>query len=179
VHWAHPTYRQLLRRLDPLLEEGSTSCLLQLSCVEKTQEIGLFLGKILQELFPREKAAAVIALKGDMGAGKTTLVKSLAQGLGLDPAQVQSPTFTYLQPHGSPPFLFHFDLYRLKSAQDFFTMGFDETFYQNGVVCIEWAERLENLLPPYYLQAKLEHIATPGQAPGRQLTLTIAQGDLC
>lgn len=84
----------------------------------------------------------VIALSGDLGAGKTAFVRGLARGLALDPAEVSSPTFALVHEHrgGRLP-LFHVDLYRLTSA-DAEDLGLDELGVKDGVLAIEWPERL-------------------------------------
>jgi len=88
------------------------------------------------------KQNSVLALKGGLGAGKTTFVQGLLQGLGIQDT-AQSPTFTYLQIYEN---VFHFDLYRLKNEQDFVLLGFEE-FLMGGITVIEWPERIPNLLP--------------------------------
>lgn len=88
---------------------------------------------------------SVLALSGDLGAGKTTFVQGLAEGLGVqDP--VQSPTFVLLNIYQNR--LFHFDLYRLKQPSDFTSLGFEEYFQSGGICAIEWPDRIQGLLPP-------------------------------
>jgi tRNA threonylcarbamoyladenosine biosynthesis protein TsaE len=88
------------------------------------------------------EAGAVLLLSGDLGAGKTAFVKGLAQGLGLDPDEVTSPTFTLVHEYrgGRLP-LIHVDLYRLERAE-FDEIGLDPELAERGVVAVEWAERL-------------------------------------
>ncbi|PIS02635.1 MAG: tRNA (adenosine(37)-N6)-threonylcarbamoyltransferase complex ATPase subunit type 1 TsaE [Chlamydiae bacterium CG10_big_fil_rev_8_21_14_0_10_42_34] len=85
----------------------------------------------------------VIALSGDLGAGKTTFVQGLAQGLGIS-EPIQSPTFVLLNLYEG---LCHFDLYRLKNSKDFTSLGFEEYFEGKGICAIEWPDRIENILP--------------------------------
>jgi tRNA threonylcarbamoyladenosine biosynthesis protein TsaE len=93
------------------------------------------------------RAGEVLALCGDLGAGKTQFVKGLAAGLGIA-AEVTSPTFTLLHeyPGGRLP-VFHFDLYRLESEDELLRIGFDDYLEAGGVLAIEWAEKFPALLP--------------------------------
>ncbi len=101
----------------------------------------------------------MLALSGELGAGKTVLAKGVAAGLGLDPADVASPTFIILREHygGRMP-LFHLDLYRLE-GQDLGTTGWEETLEGGGITVIEWPDRAGASLPEDRLDIRLEHIA--------------------
>ncbi len=86
----------------------------------------------------------VIALSGDLGAGKTQFVRGLARGLEI-PARVHSPTFTLVNEYGGGRLkLFHLDLYRLETPQQILSAGIEEFLQPDGVAVIEWAERLAN-----------------------------------
>lgn len=93
-------------------------------------------------------SGTVLALRGDLGAGKTHFVKGVAAGLGADPEEVTSPTFTLVHEYigGRMP-VFHFDLYRLESADEVLRIGLDDYLAENGVVIIEWADKFPELLP--------------------------------
>jgi tRNA threonylcarbamoyladenosine biosynthesis protein TsaE len=97
---------------------------------------------IARSLAAELTAGAIILLSGDLGAGKTAFVKGLAEGLGIDPADVTSPTFTLVHEHrgGRLP-LTHVDLYRLDRA-DLDELGLDLDAALEGVLAVEWAERL-------------------------------------
>jgi len=102
---------------------------------------------IAREFAATLKSGDVVLLAGDLGAGKTTFVKGLAAGLGIDPAEVSSPTFTLLHEYrGGRLTLYHADLYRLDNTatED---LGLEETGVRDGVLAIEWPDRLTHDLP--------------------------------
>jgi tRNA threonylcarbamoyladenosine biosynthesis protein TsaE len=101
------------------------------------------------------QAGDLILLQGGLGAGKTTFVQGLAQGLGVR-EPVTSPTFTLIHHYsgGRLP-LFHFDLYRLEGEQEIADLGFEEYLEQRGVIVVEWAERLGSLTPSEYLRVNI------------------------
>lgn len=115
------------------------------------------LGRTLADRLP---PGSVVALYGDLGTGKTHLVKGIADGLGLDPATVRSPTFTILHTYdeGRRP-LHHFDAYRVQSPDEFIELGFEEYVNdETGLTCIEWADRVARTLPPDVLRLALTHV---------------------
>ncbi len=90
----------------------------------------------------------IFAFYGSMGAGKTTFIKSICENLGIKDV-INSPTFAiineYSLPNGKP--IFHFDFYRLKTAEEAFDLGYEEYFYSGNKCFIEWPEKIESLLP--------------------------------
>ena len=105
------------------------------SSADETFALALRIGEQL-------KGGEVFLLKGDLGAGKTVFASGLAAGLGIDPADVTSPTFTLVNSHEGRLRLFHVDLYRLERADDL-GLGLEEIFdNEESVVVVEWAERL-------------------------------------
>ncbi len=107
---------------------------------EDTKAFGIELAKSLEP-------NSVIALIGDLGTGKTTLTKYIAEGLGIA-EMITSPTFTIVCEYhsGRIPF-YHFDVYRLGDSEDLFETGVEEYFYAGGVCVIEWADQIAEILP--------------------------------
>lgn len=91
----------------------------------------------------------VILFNGEMGVGKTTFIKVLAQKLGVTDA-TSSPTFSLVNEYQLPnnQYFYHFDVYRLKNETEALDMGIDEYLYSGNWCCIEWAEKIPNLIPP-------------------------------
>jgi tRNA threonylcarbamoyladenosine biosynthesis protein TsaE len=111
----------------------------------------------------------VVLLYGELGAGKTAFVRGLAEGLGVDPAEVSSPTFTLIQEYrgGRLP-LFHVDLYRLNDPREIEDLGLDEVA-DDGVLAIEWAEKLPRQ-PANAIVVRIEH----GDGDSRTITVSEA-----
>ncbi len=103
------------------------------------------------------RAGDVLALVGDLGTGKTTLTGYIARGLGIT-EMITSPTFTVVKEYysGRLP-LYHFDVYRIEDADDAFERGIEEYFYRGGVCVVEWAEKIEELLPGNTKVIFMEH----------------------
>ncbi len=84
----------------------------------------------------------VLAMYGDLGAGKTALVRGLARGMGID-ARVSSPTFTIVNEYQGARTLIHFDMYRLQSAEELFDIGWEDYIARGAVCAVEWSENVE------------------------------------
>ena len=106
------------------------------------------------------RGGEVIALCGDLGAGKTHLAKGLAEGLGCDPEEVTSPTFTLVHEYqgGRMP-IFHFDFYRLDSDDEALGLGLDDYLGAGGLVLIEWADKFPQILPANTRWFRLEELS--------------------
>lgn len=99
------------------------------------------------ELAANVRPGTIIALRGDLGAGKTTLTKAIAKGLGIDD-MITSPTFNIVREYTSGRIpLYHFDVYRIGEPEEMYDLGYEEYFYGNGVCVIEWADLIAELLP--------------------------------
>jgi tRNA threonylcarbamoyladenosine biosynthesis protein TsaE len=88
----------------------------------------------------------VVALTGELGAGKTVFAKGIAGALKVE-GEVTSPTFTLINEHRGEATLYHMDLYRLNSLQEMLDIGVEEYFYGDGICLVEWAEKMEEYLP--------------------------------
>lgn len=129
---------------------------------EATQAIGSRLGQSLQ-------AGDIVLLTGPLGAGKTCLTRGLAQGLGLVPDSVLSPTFQLVRElHGGRLSLYHLDLYRLSTVQEVARLGLEQYFDADGVSVVEWPERLGPLTPKGAWEVVLE----PQDNGDRLITVT-------
>jgi tRNA threonylcarbamoyl adenosine modification protein YjeE len=126
------------------------------------------------DLAARLQPGDCVALEGEMGAGKTTLVRSLVQALGGNPRDVSSPTFTLLNIYDTPRCkVFHLDAYRVSGADDFEAIGFEELLDQSGIVLVEWPSVVEDLIPASAVRVK---IAVAGES-GRAFTLDCVGSD--
>jgi len=118
--------------------------------LDGTEALGLKLGALL---FP----GAVVALIGQLGAGKTHFVRAVAEGLGVrNPAAVNSPTFVLIQEYPAHLPIYHFDAYRLKTSREFAELGVEEYFHGDGVCLIEWADLVMEVLPAERLEIRIE-----------------------
>lgn len=115
------------------------------------------------DLAQRLKPGDVLALIGDLGTGKTTLTRYIAEGLGVT-EQVTSPTFTIVREYTSGRIpLYHFDVYRISGGDALFETGAEEYFYAGGVCVIEWADRIAEVLPDETLCIFMEYGEKEGE----------------
>ena len=99
---------------------------------------------------------SVIAMFGGMGMGKTAFTRGLAEGLGIDPKNVSSPTFAIVHEYIGQRTLYHFDMYRIESWDDLYSTGFFDYLDSSGVIAVEWSENIENALPDRYIKIAFE-----------------------
>jgi tRNA threonylcarbamoyladenosine biosynthesis protein TsaE len=112
---------------------------------------------------------AVVALFGDLGAGKTRFVQGICEGLGIT-GHVASPTFTIVHEYAAGTLaVFHFDWYRIRSIDELIDLGFDEYLRSDAICMIEWAEKAEALLPYQRFDVAIRLGATPDE---REVTIT-------
>jgi tRNA threonylcarbamoyladenosine biosynthesis protein TsaE len=109
-----------------------------------------------QQLAQHLPPGSVVALSGTLGAGKTRLVQAIAAACGVDPADVTSPTFVLCREYHGTRTIYHLDAYRLKDEDEFLELGPEEMFASDGLVFIEWAERVASYLPAACVEITLE-----------------------
>jgi len=126
--------------------------------------------RVAAEVAALLKPGTVLALRGDLGAGKTTFVQGLGFALGVK-RPVTSPTFTLCTEYPTARFLFvHMDLYRLNGPDDLLTIGFPEYLETGAVVAVEWPERAGDLIPP---DAVHVHFALTDEAETRRIDVSV------
>jgi tRNA threonylcarbamoyladenosine biosynthesis protein TsaE len=113
-----------------------------------------------REIGAKLKAPVLILLSGDLGAGKTTLTKGIAAGLGAAREDdVTSPTFTLVHKYEGGTRVYHVDLYRIDDLHDFETLGLEDIFSEQAVVIVEWPDRLRLRTDWPIVRIRLEHVA--------------------
>jgi tRNA threonylcarbamoyladenosine biosynthesis protein TsaE len=110
------------------------------------------LGAALAEVLP---GGSTVALCGTLGAGKTRLVQAVAEALGIERRTVSSPTFVLIQEYAGRRMIYHLDAYRLKDLDEFLALGPEEYFESDGLVLVEWADRVAEGLPEAYLEIEI------------------------
>lgn len=132
----------------PILKAGELDMISH--SAEQSQRLGMRLGSLLQ-------AGDIICLIGDMGAGKTVFSSGIGKGWGAT-TPITSPTFNLVHQHNRPQDkqkLYHLDCYRLRGSEDTDSIGLDDILDSHGVVILEWAERIERVLPKEHLWVEI------------------------
>ena len=127
---------------------------------KETEAIGEQFGR-------RVKDGTVVAMYGDLGAGKTAFVRGMARGMGID-TRVSSPTFTIVNEYLGDRTLIHFDMYRLGSADELFDIGWEDYLNRGAVLAVEWSENVADALPS---DAIIVHIARGEKDTERIITV--------
>ena len=141
--------------------------------VEETVEIGR---KIAASFAKNGITEGFLSLYGEMGVGKTAFVRGFASAFGI--TGVKSPTYTMVNEYrGGGISLFHFDLYRIESEDDLYSIGFDDYPARGGFCLTEWSENVENALPPDRLRLSIARVE--GDENARLLTLTVPEHFPC
>ncbi len=115
---------------------------------EETIDLGKRLGAVLTK-------GAIIGFFGDLGSGKTTMIKGIAQGLGVKDL-VKSPSFVIVTEYQGRFPVYHIDLYRIAKTDELLEIGFEQYLYGDGVALVEWAERARDLLPTKTIKVQIE-----------------------
>jgi tRNA threonylcarbamoyladenosine biosynthesis protein TsaE len=123
------------------IDETASRITLTSEGADETRRIGQIIGRFLQK-------GDIIALIGELGSGKTCITQGIARGINVpENYYVTSPTFTLINEYPGRIPLYHLDIYRLSGSQDLIDMGYEEYFYGDGVIIIEWAEKIIDILP--------------------------------
>lgn len=118
---------------------------------EETTNIGRRIAEMLSY-------GTVVALYGELGTGKTQLIKGICSGLGYPSERVHSPTFTIVNEYAAPSGpIYHFDAYRVEHLGEFYDLGYEDYFFGAGICLVEWADRVEPLIPAEALRLNLLH----------------------
>jgi len=117
------------------------SLAIELASEDDTERLGRAIALLVEP-------GVVIGLVGPLGAGKTRLVRAIAEAQGVDPTAISSPTFVLIHEYEGRLPIYHFDAYRLETPQAFEDLGVSEYFGLGGLCLVEWADRVRGLLPP-------------------------------
>lgn len=114
------------------------------------------LPEVADALLDALNGRTVVALRGEMGAGKTTLIRAVADALGVED-QVTSPTFALVNQYegANGERLFHFDFYRIDDEREAFDLGYEEYFYSGDLCLVEWPEKIERLMPDEVVEVRI------------------------
>lgn len=135
-----------------MIDETVSSLTLTSEGADETINIGQIIGRFLQK-------GDIVALVGELGSGKTCITQGIARGLNVPESYyITSPTFTLINEYPGRIPLYHLDIYRLSGSQDLIDMGYEEYFYGDGIIVIEWAEKIRNILPDGTLFINLMYV---------------------
>jgi tRNA threonylcarbamoyladenosine biosynthesis protein TsaE len=131
----------------------AASCRFDAPDEQATARLGALLAEVLEP-------GIVVALIGNLGAGKTRLVRAVAEAAGVDRREINSPTFVLVHEYEGRFPIYHFDTYRLSDEREFASLGVDEYFAGEGICFVEWADRVAGLIPADHLRIE---ISTTGE----------------
>lgn len=129
----------------PAESSPAAACLFVAPDEQTTERLGALLADVLEP-------GTVVALVGNLGAGKTRLVRAVAEAAGVDRREINSPTFVLVHEYDGRWPIYHFDTYRLHDTSEFLELGADEYFHSAGVCFVEWADRVTSVLPGDHLR---------------------------
>ena len=111
------------------------------------------------EFCDKISSGSIIGLSGELGTGKTHFIKGIVKGLGGDPEQVDSPTFSIINEYWARLPVYHMDCYRLESEEEASVIGMEAYFEGSGICLVEWPERIKGLLPATTIWVRLTHVS--------------------
>jgi tRNA threonylcarbamoyladenosine biosynthesis protein TsaE len=123
-------------------------CIILVSKEEDTIKVGEGIGRLL-------KPGDIVALIGELGAGKTVLVKGIARGLNVK-EEPNSPTFVIMNAYEGRIPLYHFDLYRISGVNEIEGIGYEDYFFGDGITVVEWADRIEEIFPEHTIKIEIK-----------------------
>lgn len=139
----------------------SVQCTFRTNSPDETQQIASNLARFI-------KPGDVLAFYGDLASGKTTFIQGFGQQLNaIEP--INSPTFTLINEYNGDIKIYHFDCYRLNSSDELFDIGYEEYFYGDGVTVVEWAEKVEEVIPKDAFQLYFKHLFNAEES--REITI--------
>jgi tRNA threonylcarbamoyladenosine biosynthesis protein TsaE len=128
--------------------EGVLQALFDSKNEEQTLSLGRKIGRNLSR-------GDVVAIKGELGAGKSVIVRGICQGLGIS-QRTRSPSFTFMNRYRGPVDVYHVDLYRIERTGELATLGWEDVLYSDSITIIEWADKLQSFLPSASLEISIE-----------------------
>jgi len=129
----------------------------------------ILLGKRISK---KLKSGDVVGFFGDLGSGKTHMIKGICQGLNIS-NEVSSPTFTIINEYDGKLPVYHFDFYRIDTKTEIYDLGYEEYFYGSGICLIEWAERVTSFFPDNYIGIYLKGVFKPGMENIREIEIVL------
>lgn len=135
----------------------------------ETQEVGDMLAGIIEK---NGLSRAFIAMRGEMGVGKTAFVRGFAKHFGI--RGVKSPTYTVVNEYSGRARVFHFDMYRITDALDLYSTGYDDYIESEGFTLAEWSENISELIPPDAFTVSISRIE--GDVDGRKIEILLPKG---
>ena len=142
---------------------------MELSFITKNASQTKALGKKLSQLLYR---GDVVGFFGELGSGKTQMIRGICQGFTCAD-QVSSPTFTIINEYQGEIPVYHFDFYRVNSAQEIFDLGFEEYFFDSGICLIEWAEHVTTFFPQNHIEIFLQGQFQKGMENMRKIKILL------
>ncbi|MGH7901498.1 MAG: tRNA (adenosine(37)-N6)-threonylcarbamoyltransferase complex ATPase subunit type 1 TsaE [Thermodesulfobacteriota bacterium] len=131
---------------------------LELHMISNSEELTIKIGEELGKLL---KPGTIIALRGELGSGKTVLVKGIARGLDVK-EEPNSPTFVIMNAYEGRIPLYHFDLYRISGKDELEGIGYEDFFFGDGVTVVEWADRVEDVFPENTIKIEIKILEKRG-----------------